>query len=151
MRFNRGLRRACVVVFAGIAPFVAHAADECASTVAGLRALLGDESFALQWRETSMDDDKPLMLVLEEREGALFLAFVKSGSGLWGEGPGMVCRAEGRIEAAMPRERLRLGSAAPWTLRYAFANGARLTLTRVGADGLRVEAAGWSGVFARYR
>jgi hypothetical protein len=125
-----------------------HGASSCASTIAGLRSLLADESFALEWRETTMDDEKPLVLSVLERDGTLFLMFVKTGEGLWAEGAGVVCREGPYFEMRLAAERLRIGPAASWAARYAFANGAQFTLARLGAQRLRIETVGWSGVFA---
>src|SRR5258706_6927665 len=101
-----------------------HAASSCASTIAGLRSLLADESFALEWRETTMDDEKPLVLSVLERDGILFLVFVKTGEGLWAEGAALVCRDGEALEANLPSQNLKVGPAAGWRGRYAFANGA---------------------------
>lgn len=125
-----------------------HGASSCASTIAGLRSLLADESFALEWRETTMDDEKPLVLSVLERDGTLFLMFVKTGEGLWAEGAGVVCREGPYFEMRLAAERLKIGPAAGWAARYALANGAQFTLARLGAQRLRIETVGWSGVFA---
>ncbi len=125
-----------------------HGASSCASTIAGLRSLLADESFALEWRETTMDDEKPLVLSVLERDGILFLVFVKTGEGLWAEGAALVCRDGEALEAKLSAQDLKVGPAAGWAVRYAFANGAQFRLTRAAPQRLRIETAGWSGVFA---
>lgn len=127
-----------------------HAATSCASTIAGVRTLLADESFALEWRETTMDDEKPLVLSVLERDGILFLVFVKTGEGLWAEGAAIVCRDGDALEAKLAARDLRVGPAANWVVRYAFSNGAQFRLTRAAPQRLRIETSGWSGVFACY-
>ncbi len=124
-----------------------QAAPACATTVAELRALLTNESLALEWRETTMDDGKPLILTILDKDGALFLAFVKTGEGLWIEGASIVCRDRERLEARFVADRVRVGEAASWAMRYAFENGARFTLTQVGTEHLRIATTGWSGTF----
>ena len=49
----------------------AHATPACAATLSELRVLLGDVSFPLVWEETSMDDGKPLVVSILEKEGSL--------------------------------------------------------------------------------
>src|SRR5712664_4093259 len=68
-----------------------HASPPCAKTIDDLRALLADQSFPLKWHETTMDDGKPLVLSILERDGALFLEFVKTDEGLWAESAGTLC------------------------------------------------------------
>ena len=81
----------------------------CAATIAELRGLLGDATLPLEWRETTMDDGKPLTLSILEKEGALFLAFVKTGEGLWIEGASVVCRNCSDLEARFVADRARVG------------------------------------------
>lgn len=45
---------------------VCHASP-CAATISDLRGLLADQAFPLKWRETTMDDGKPLVLSILER------------------------------------------------------------------------------------
>ena len=141
------LREAVGILGIACASMQCHAASTCASTIAGLRALLADESFALEWRETTMDDEKPLVLSVLERDGNLFLMFVKTGEGLWAEGAGLVCREGPYFEMRLAADRLKIGPAASWAARYAFANGAQFTLARLGSHRLRIDTVGWSGVF----
>ena len=88
------------------------------------------------------------MLSVLERDGILFLVFVKTGEGLWAEGAAIVCRDGEALEAKLSAQNLKVGPAASWAVRYAFANGAQFRLTRAAPLRLRVETAGWSGVFA---
>ena len=106
-----------------------HAAAPCAATLRELRALFADPAFPLAWRETGMDDGKPLLLSIGERDGALFVAFVKSGEGLWAEGATVVCRNGNDFD-------VQVGS------RSSF------TLTRVGTDQLLVATLLWTGKFS---
>jgi hypothetical protein len=144
------MRHAVTASLALLAACDSRAAD-CAATIAQLRALVADESFALEWHETTMDDEKPLVLSVLERDGALFLTFVKASEGLWAEGAAVVCRNGARLEAVLPVERLKIGPAAHWAMRYGFSNGAQFALARIGKENLRVETAGWSGVFTSAR
>jgi hypothetical protein len=128
-----------------------RAASPCAQTIADLRAMLADDSFALKWRETTMDDGKPLLLSISERGGLLVLQFVKTDEGLWAEGASMVCRNGGDYEVRLAAEQIRLGPAASWTMQAAMSNGGQFTLTRLGAGQLRVATTGWSGTFASAR
>ena len=119
----------------------------CAEGVAGLRALLAQPSLPLRWTEIGMDDGRPLLLTITERDGALHLSFVKSGQGLWAEGGTRVCRRGAGIEARLDARDIRLGPAAHWALRFTMANGADFLLTPIGDSVLEVQASGWSGRF----
>ena len=124
------------------------AAPHCAATIEDLRALVADPAFPLKWRETTMDDGKPLLFTLEEKRGALFLEFVKTGEGLWAEGVGIVCRDGTEVVARISREQIRVGPAANGALRYLLSNGGEFTLTKLEAGRLRVETTGWHGTFS---
>jgi hypothetical protein len=122
-------------------------AHGCATSVAQLRAMLGDAAFALQWREVSMRDGMPLLVQVSDHEGRLALRFVKTRAGLWAEGPAEFCRGDHGIEARITRDAIRVGPAAPWLMRQALSQGARFVLARLPDGQLRIGAAGWSGVF----
>jgi hypothetical protein len=124
------------------------AQPQCAATIRALKDLLADQSLSLTWRETTMDDGRPLVLSILEKGGSLFLAFDKTGEGLWAEGASVVCRNGADVEARFTGERFRFGPAANWAVRHTFADDGRFTLTRLGAEQLRIEAPGWSGTFA---
>jgi hypothetical protein len=126
----------------------ALAAPHCASSIEDLRAVVSDPAFPLKWRETTMDDGKPLTFSLTERHGALFLEFVKTNEGLWAEGAGVVCRDGSEIVARIAREQLRVGPAANGATRYLLSNGGEFKLTKVDAGHLRIETFGWAGTFA---
>lgn len=49
-----------------------------------------------------MDDGKPLLLTIMEKDGLLFLRLVKSGEGLWAEGACTVCRNGAGSRRASP-------------------------------------------------
>jgi hypothetical protein len=125
----------------------ASAAAECGSDVAALRRLAGDASFPLQWIESGMNDGKPLVLVLREEGGALYMRLDKAREGLWAEGGGSVCVVGGRVEMRFDAGQIRPGPAAHWLLRQSLQAGARFTFMRMGAGGLRVSTPGWSGRF----
>ncbi|TWO71982.1 hypothetical protein FN976_08335 [Caenimonas sedimenti] len=126
---------------------LANPAHGCATSIAQLRALLGDAGFALHWREVSMRDGMPLVVRVSEEEGRLVLRFVKTAAGLWAEGPAEFCLAGEHLEARIARERIRVGPAAPWLLRQSLGGGARFVLARLPQGQLRIGATGWSGVF----
>jgi hypothetical protein len=124
------------------------ASPPCAGTIGALRALLADPSFPLKWHEITMDDDKPLVLSIVERDGTLILEFVKTGDGLWAASACAVCMKGEDLEARFSAEDVRLGPAASWTTRLTFVNGGQFTLTRLGAERLRIATTGWSGTFS---
>ncbi|APV50197.1 hypothetical protein BWI17_11175 [Betaproteobacteria bacterium GR16-43] len=117
-------------------------------SISELRALLRDPAFPLQWRETTMDDGKPLVMSIIERDGVLFLSLVKTKEGLWAEGASTICVKGTDLEATFAAERMSLGAAAHWAMRYSMANGAEFTLTRVGATRMKIATAGWSAMFS---
>jgi hypothetical protein len=125
-----------------------HAASRCAATIRDLRSLLADQSLPLKWHETTMDDGKPLVLSILERGGSLFMQFDKTGEGLWAEGPSVVCLRGPDLEIHFVEEKLRLGPAANWITRYTFSNGGAFTLTKLGAERMRIATTGWSGTFS---
>jgi hypothetical protein len=94
-----------------------------------------------------MDDGKPLLVSLVERRGALILEFIKTGEGLWAEGTGAVCRTGTDFEISFEKNQLRMGPASGWLLRSLLGQGGKFTLTRLGADQLRIATSGWSGTF----
>ncbi len=133
----------CIALIALATP--CRAAPPCADTLTAFRALVLDPAFPLQWRETGMDDGKPLLLTLAERDGALHLRFFKSGEGLWAEGVVSVCGRGAALAARFDAERMRFGDAAPWVVRYS--PGSEFTLIRLGAA-MRVVGTGWSSNFS---
>ena len=129
------------------APAPAQQDPGCAGTLAGLRALLDDAHFPLNWRETSMGDGKPLLVSIEERDAALALEFTKTGEGLWAQSTGSLCRTDKGLEIRFSAQQIKLGPAANWVLRLALGNGGKFTLTRPAPAQLRIATAGWSGLF----
>ena len=95
-----------------------------------------------------MDDDKPLVLSIAERDGSLFLSFVKTEEGLWAEGPGAICATAGALQAQFAHDKLSIGPAAHWAMAYTLSTGVDFSLTRVTRTRLRIGTVGWSGVFA---
>jgi hypothetical protein len=125
-----------------------QAAAPCAESIAALRNLVADPSFPMTWHETTMDDGKPMVLSIVERDSHLFLEFVKTGEGLWASSASVVCRNGNVLEASFSRHHVTPGPAASWTIRYILGRGGRFTLTRLGADRLRIATRGWSGTFS---
>ena len=125
----------------------ACAAQPCAQTLPALRDLIADPLFPLQWNETSMDDGKPLLFSILERDGALFLRFVKTGEGLWAEGVVSVCPKGGALEARLLASSVHVGPAANWLMRSILRRGGHFSLARAGKRQLHVATTGWSAVF----
>jgi hypothetical protein len=126
----------------------ASVASDCVTSIGDLKAVLGDRRDSLQWVETTMDDGKPLVVSIVEKKGALVLAFIKTGEGVWAEGSGAICRAGSDLEVRFDHEKIRFGPAANWVLRNLSGSGARFTLTPLDSERLRIATRGWSGVFA---
>jgi hypothetical protein len=95
-----------------------------------------------------MDDGKPLVVSIFEKGGKIHLEFVKTGEGLWAESVGVICAVDAHLETRFDGDRIRLGPAAGWVMRAAFANGGQLALVRLGSDGLTITTSGWSGTFS---
>jgi hypothetical protein len=126
----------------------AHESQTCAATISELRVMLADQAFPLKWEETSMEDGKPLVVSIHEKNGNLFLEFVKTREGLWAESASVICKTGTDIETRFTAKQIRLGPAANWVLRYALGSGGRFTLTRIGPEQLQIATSGWSGVFS---
>jgi hypothetical protein len=119
----------------------------CAATIAELRNITGDASFPLRWEEGSMTDGKPLIVSITERDGSIFLAFVKSQEGLWAEGTALICKSSADLEARMTKGRIHLGPAAHWILRHSIGHGGTFLLSRLPTGELRIATPGWHGAF----
>ena len=147
----RPLRRIGLCFFISLwLPLSAHALEpqKCASRISDLKQLLADQTFALKWEETTMDDGKPLIVTIAEKNGSLSVEFVKTAKGLWAEISGEICQTDKDLEIKFTGEQIHFGSAASWVLRYMLNNGGKFTLTRLSATQMRVATTGWSGVFA---
>jgi len=134
-----------LVLFAPLA--CARDAPDCASTIQELRTLAGDPRFSHRWREVSMDDGRPIVVSIVERNGSLLLEFVKTGEGLWAEITGVLCKSGPDLEARVSKEQVYLSPAANWVFRLALANGGVFTLRRSASSQLQIETGGWSGRF----
>jgi hypothetical protein len=117
----------------------------CAASLQGLHRLVGDASFPLRWVETSMNDSKPMVVSILERDGSLFMEFLKTREGLWAEGTAVICIASTGLEARIGQ--LRLGPAAPWLLRGPFGHERTFVMSRQGGGVLRIGTPGWTGTF----
>jgi hypothetical protein len=121
---------------------------DCASSVPQVKALLGDPDFPLRWEETSMDDGKPLLVtIVEKNDGTVRLEFVKSRVGLWAETSGVICRADKAFEIRFTSAQIQFGPAASWVLRLALGHGGRFTLQQRGPAQLQIATTGWAGTF----
>lgn len=126
----------------------AQATPGCAATLNELKLLMEEPALPLVWDETSMDDGKPLRMSIMEKEGSLWLEFVKTREGLWAQSTGVICRSGHDFETRFGPEQIRLGPAANWILRLALSSGGKFTLTKLGADKLRIAGGGWLGTFS---
>ena len=127
---------------------IAQEQDICATTIGELRVMLSDQTFPLIWEETSMNDDKPLMVSILEINGNLALEFNKTREGLWAKSTAIICKAGSNLEAHFTKEQMHTGPAANWVLRYALGRGGKFTLTKFGSEQLRIASNGWSGKFS---
>ena len=125
----------------------AQESQTCAATISELRTLLNDQTFPLKWEETTMDDGKPLMVSIFEKNGYLFVEFFKTQQGLWAQSFGVICKTDADLEIRFTGEQIHFGPAAGWALRYALGNGGKFTLNKLGSKRLRIATIGWSGVF----
>ncbi len=143
----RLIRTLSTLFVAGLACAGSAWAQPCAANVSQLRALLGDSALPLVWEEISMSDGRPLVLSLDERDGSLALAFVKTGEGLWAQGRGVVCRQGAGYEARFGEGGLQVTPAANWLLRIALQGSGSVQLRYSLPPQLRVAAPGWNGTF----
>jgi hypothetical protein len=134
----------CLLAFAGVN---AVASPVCVTSINELKNVLGDQRATLQWEETSMNDGKPLVVSIFESKGALVLEFVKTKEGLWAEGTGAICGSGADLEINFGKDQLRMGPASGWLLRSLLGQGGKFTLTRLGAEQLRIATSSWSGTF----
>jgi len=144
---------AVAAAFAGFIAFIhpvaaAAAGAGCAATMGELRTLLADPAFPMLWLETAMDDGKPLVLTLLERDGALFMRFEKTSEGLWAEGASVVCRDGASYDIRFAEGKLRIGPAANLLIQYTLQNGGQFSFTRMDSRRMQISTSGWSGTFA---
>lgn len=140
----------CICFFLWVLAFGgadALASPACFTSINELRTVLGDQRATLQWEEISMNDGKPLVVSIFEGKGALVLEFVKTKEGLWAQGNGAICRNGADLEISFDKDQLRMGPASGWLLRSLLGQGGKFTLTRLGADQIRIATSGWSGTF----
>ena len=87
------------------------------------------------------------MVSILERDGALFLQFLKTQEGLWAESTGAICTVGETLEARFDSAHVRLGPAANWILKLALGTGGKFTLARHDALQLKISTSGWQGLF----
>jgi len=95
-----------------------------------------------------MSDGKPLEISITERDGSLFLEFIKAREGLWAQGKASICQFEAGRGAQLQPAGFRLGPAAHWILRSEFDRGAPLSISWPSVGEMRISTRGWSGTFA---
>ena len=64
------------------------------------------------------------------------------------EGASIVCTRGPYLEARFPADKLTVGPAAHWAMRYTLSGGADFTFTRVAAGRMKIAIGRWSGQFA---
>lgn len=134
-------RIATAALLAALPPAALPSCDAPASELARVIA-------AGSWRETTMTDGKPLILDIAERDGRVFIRFVKAAEGLWAEGHADICGAPAGVHARLRQDDLVLGPAANWFIRRVLRQGgARFDIARLPDGRLRVATTGWSGEF----
>ncbi|TRZ69838.1 MAG: hypothetical protein D4S02_01450 [Rhodocyclaceae bacterium] len=121
--------------------------SRCASTISELKGMLGDQEFPLKWEEKSMDDGRPLVVSILEKDGSLVMEFNKTHEGLWAESVGTLCKAGRSFETKFSSENFRFGPAASFILRYALRIGGKFTLTRLDSEQVHIATVGWHGIF----
>lgn len=143
------MRGLCIAIFSLLLSINVQAHDRpgCASSLGELRTLVADPLFSRRWVEVSMDDGKPMVVSIIERNGKLLLEFIKTGEGMWAEISGVVCKSGVGFEVRLGREQVVLGPAANWMLSLAIADGGVFTLRRHLANQLQIETRGWRGRF----
>lgn len=129
-------------------PVSAFSGETCAGSFAEAGELLGRLNFPRVWREVTMNDGKPLVLRISGGE-SLRLSFVKTGEGLWAEGPVRICRSNARIEAEIAAEQMTVGPAANWAVRQMLSGGATFELMPRKDGQLRITTGAWTGDFER--
>ncbi|HSV36849.1 MAG TPA: hypothetical protein VLI46_14905 [Ramlibacter sp.] len=118
---------------------------QCAASLESLKVLAADASFPLRWEEASMSDGKPLIISILEKDGLLFLEFVKTREGLWAEGAATICRGSAGLEVRFGH--LRMGPAAHWILRLSEGRERIFGMSRQARGHLQLATPGWSGAF----
>jgi hypothetical protein len=126
---------------------LAQGSERCVSSIIEVKELLNDQAFPLIWEETTMDDGKPLVVTISEKNGVVSVEFVKRTKGLWANISGVICKTDKDTEIRFTEDQIRFGPAASWVLRYVLGKGGKFSLTRIGAKQLRVATTGWSGIF----
>lgn len=146
---NPTLRGGLIVLLLHVAQSgQAQLGPDCAATLSEMKAMVGDPAFPLRWQETSMQDGKPLVVSISERNNALVLEFFKTREGIWAESVSAICKTNSGLEARFESGQIRLGPAANWGLRLALEKGGKFSLTRLGPEELRIATSGWSGRFS---
>jgi len=142
--------RTCIFCVLLLLAAESFAETPCAGTIGQLRGLLADPAFPLKWYETTMDDGKPLVLTFRERDGVLFLEFVKTGDGLWAEGVSVICRNGADLEARIAAEQIHVGPAANIPARFALLGGGQFLFTHVSVEKMQIAASGFSATFSSH-
>ena len=126
----------------------AEGSEKCVSTIVQLKDLFNDQALSLKWEETTMDDGKPLVVSIAEKNGGISVEFNKTTKGLWADISGVICKTDKDTEIRFTGEQIHFGPAASWVLRYVLGNGGKFTLTKIGDKQLQVATTGWSGNFS---
>jgi hypothetical protein len=111
----------------------------CASDIPTLKQLFMDQNLPLRWIETSMDDNKPLLVDISQTKTGLHLEFNKTSQGLWAKGNASICADQGQIIAQIAAETIEFGPTAPSIMKKNLGSGVTLKYTR----GKLTMSSGW--------
>jgi hypothetical protein len=123
-------------------------ARACTKNIRDINLAWGSPSFPLKWKETSMSDGKPLTVTIQEKNGSIFLQFIKEKEGLWAESSGLICQVGNDFEIEFTGDEIRLGPAANWMVKLAIGSGGKFSLRRTVNEGLQIKTRGWEGLFS---
>ena len=131
-------------------PLLSHSMDArpCAKNIHEMGLIFGDSNFPVFWKETSMDDGKPLVVSIQDKAGGIFLQFKKEKEGLWAESTGYICPVGNELHIQFTGDDIRLGPAANWLIKLAIGNGGKFIQRRVESDKLLIKTTGWQGLFS---
>ncbi|HVK61373.1 MAG TPA: hypothetical protein VM432_07475 [Bdellovibrionales bacterium] len=100
-----------------------------------------------RWIETTMDDGKPLKIVITSKDDQLYFIFDKSKEGIWAEGRAEVCKEKKDLVLRVSGKDIKLGKEAPFPIRISMGRGAKFKLRFDSNEKLHVSTFGWSGDF----
>ena len=124
--------------------FAKTAQAECADNLEELHEMMG-EGFKLDWRETTANDGKPMMLNITEKGGKLHLVFDKTNEGVWGSGEIKICK-NGSSYSIVASD-MQPGKKTPFLLKGAMSGNKTFNLEIPSHNNIKVSGGGWKGTF----